>query len=290
MTTRQNPLTANGAICPNGNYCPEGSGTPTKCPIGTYRDAEGGTVLSDCFECPEGLYCATLGLDSPASNLCTAGYYCPNNQTSGSPTSYKCPAGSYCPTNSKIAKKCEVGYYQPNEGQSSCLNCPAGSYCDGTDTSTYIACIVGYYCPLNTRYSTEYPCPEGTYNDLTSKTQSSDCKACPAGYYCDQKGLTIYSKKIMAGYYSTATGQVVANPPNVSGVKGECETGHYCPEGTSSPVACPAGTYNNARGATSSSDCLSCPPGEYCNASGKTYAELVALGGTSWGKCTAGYV
>lgn len=66
--------------------------------------------------------------------------------------------------------------------------------------------------------------------------------------------MTIYSKKILAGYYSTSTNQVVANPPNVSNVRGQCETGQYCPEGSSSPTACPAGTYNNARGATSSSD------------------------------------
>lgn len=86
------------------------------------------------------------------------------------------------------------------------------------------------------------------------------------------------------------TNQVVANPSNVSNQKGLCETGHYCPEGSSSLTACPAGTYNNARGATSDSWCLKCPPGEYCNASGKTYAQLKALGGSSWGVCTSGYV
>lgn len=289
-TTRQNPLTGQGAICPDGHYCPEGSSSATPCPIGTYRDAEGGTVLADCFACPKGFYCATQGLASYTSTQCAAGYYCPESQTTGSPVAYKCPAGSYCPANSKLAKKCPVGYYQPNEGQVSCIDCPAGKYCDGVDTSSAIPCIIGYYCPQNTRYSTEYPCPEGTYNDVTSVTQSSDCKPCPAGYYCDQKGLTAFSKKIMAGYYSKQTNQVVGNPSFLANQRGICITGHYCPEGTANPIACPAGTYNNAEGAKALSECLKCPPGEYCNASGKTYAELVALGGTSWGKCTQGYV
>ena len=289
-TTRQNPLTANGALCPDGYYCPEGSAAATKCPIGTYRDAEGGTVLSDCFACPEGLYCQTEALVSPTSFECDAGYYCPESQTSATPTAYICPAGSYCPAGAKIAKKCDLGYYQPNEGQSACVDCPAGNYCDGSDTSTYITCIIGYYCPDNTRYANEHPCPEGKYLDETGKSAVGDCKPCPLGYYCDQKGQSTFSKTIMAGYYSTLTDNTVPNPADVSNVSGRCETGHYCPEGSSSPTPCPAGTYNNGRASISSSECLSCPPGEYCNAAGKTYAELTTAGAPSWGICTAGYV
>lgn len=282
-TTRQNPV-----VCPDGYYCPEGSADKTPCPIGTYRDAEGGTVLSDCYQCPEGYYCDTLAQTNPHASTCSAGFYCPEGQPADSPTSYECPAGYYCPAGSKIPKQCEVGTYQSQEGQSSCDPCPAGSYCDGSDTSTYITCIVGYYCPEGTRYSTEYPCPEGTYNDQTGRGAEGQCKNCPAGYYCDQKGQTTYSKQILAGYYNTEEKAVVPNPTDSSGVRGRCETGHYCPEGSDSPTPCPAGTYNNARGATSLDDCVNCPPGEYCNEAGKTYAELKA--GSNWGLCTAGFV
>lgn len=288
-TTQQNPTTSGGNVCPAGKYCPEGTSTPISCPVGTYRDYQGGSVLADWYACPDGRYCQTTGLTSYTNN-CAAGYYCPAGQTNNNPVSYQCPAGSYCPAGSMIAKKCAVGYYQPNVGQAACLDCPAGSYWDGTDTSTYIACVIGYYCPLNTRYATEYPCPEGTYGDTVSNTQSSDCKPWPAGYYCDQKGQTAYSKKILAGYYSTSTGQIIAKPSDVSNVKGRCETGNYCPEGSSSLTPCPAGTYNDGRGSTSLSDCQPCPPGKYCNAAGKTYAELQGMSSTYYGTCSGGYV
>jgi hypothetical protein len=86
------------------------------------------------------------------------------------------------------------------------------------------------------------------------------------------------------------TAQIVPTPSDVTNQKGLCEVGHYCPEGSSSLSACPVGTYNDARGSTSSTECLNCPPGEYCNSAGKTYVQLKALGGSSWGICTAGYV
>ena len=196
-TTQQNPTTSGGNVCPSGSYCPGGSSAPTACPVGTYRDSQGGSVLADCYACPDGSYCQTTGLTTPGTGSCAAGYYCPEGQTASNPTAYLCPAGSACPAGSLIAKKCEVGYYQPSTGQTSCLNCPAGFYWDGTDSSAKTAWVIGYYCPQNTRYSTEYPCPEGTYGDTTSNTQSSDCKAWPAGYYCDQKGQSTYSKQIL---------------------------------------------------------------------------------------------
>lgn len=288
-TTRQNPRGTGGNICSNGHYCPEGSSAEVPCPIGTYRDAEGGTVLSDCFECPEGLFCPTEATVTPTANVCAAGFYCPEGQEVGSPTAYACPAGYECPAGATIAIKCELGQYQPDVQQDHCEPCPAGSYCDGSDPSTHVVCPPGYFCPANTRYSTEHPCPEGTYNDLSGITQQSDCKACPVGYFCDQKGQTTFSKKLPAGYFSENTGLSVPNPTNIGTTQGTCLTGHYCEEGTSTPTACPAGTYNDARGATSSSDCLNCPPGEYCSQGGWTYAELVA-NPTIHGTCDPGFV
>jgi len=43
-----------GKICPMGYYCPEGATVETACPIGTFRDAEGGTSLTDCIICDAG--------------------------------------------------------------------------------------------------------------------------------------------------------------------------------------------------------------------------------------------
>jgi hypothetical protein len=79
-------------------------------------------------------------------------------------------------------------------------------------------------------------------------------------------------------------------PTDSSNVKGRCETGHYCPEGSAALTPCPVGTYNDARSSTSEQDCLACPPGYYCNVAGKTWAQLSAMGSPNFGTCTAGYV
>lgn len=247
-------------------------------------------MLSDCFACTKGLFCNTLATVTPGSNKCEAGFYCPAGQIEGSPAAFSCPAGHYCVAGSKIAKKCQEGTYQSIKQQSSCDICPTGSYCDGRNPSTHVACRTGYYCPSGTKYSSQYPCPEGTYLDITGQDQSSDCKACPVGFFCNQKGQTTYSKQIPAGYFSLNTGESVPNPSNYGVTKGTCLKGHYCKEGTTAPVGCPAGTYNNARGATSLNDCLNCPPGEFCNAVGKTYQQLVNEGGPIHGICTQGFV
>lgn len=63
-----------------------------------------------------------------------------------------------------------------------------------------------------------------------------------------------------------------------------CPKGHYCPEGTSSQnqYPCPAGTYNDHFGATSSTECVLAPPGYYI--SGTAAIEV-----TTANLCTAGY-
>ena len=40
-----------------------------------------------------------------------------------------------------------------------------------------------------------------------------------------------------------------------------CWIGHFCPEGTASPLPCAPGTYMNH---TQAAVCYTCPPGHYC--------------------------
>ncbi len=58
---------------------------------------------------------------------------------------------------------------------------------------------LGYYCPTGTKYSTEHPCPAGTFSNLTGVANLTECQACPAGYYCDIDAQTDYSKLCTAG-------------------------------------------------------------------------------------------
>ena len=38
--------------------------------------------------------------------------------------------------------------------------------------------LSGHYCPNGTRYSTEFPCPPGTFNNITGLVTDTDCFAC----------------------------------------------------------------------------------------------------------------
>jgi len=65
------------------------------------------------------------------------------------------------------------GFFQANEGQEMCEPCPSGSYCDpfelGNVTGVIIPqdCPEGHYCPQQTEFDTQNPCPAGTFNNVT---------------------------------------------------------------------------------------------------------------------------
>lgn len=54
-------------------------------------------------------------------------------------------------------------------------------------------------------------------------------------------------------------------------IGGPCPVSHYCPEGTSTPLACPAGTYNNITGQW---NCTTCQAGYFCNENTTTYEDF----------------
>ena len=54
-----------------------------------------------------------------------------------------------------------------------------------------------------------------------------------------------------------------------TGTGGVCTIGHSCPSGSSAPVPCAAGTYNNVTGQSS---CPQCPAGYYCVAQTDDYS------------------
>ena len=67
---------------------------------------------------------------------------------------------------------------------------------------------------------------------------------------------------------------------NTTGESGPCPVGHYCPQGTVSPLKCPLGTFNSNTKATNESSCTPCSYGQYCGTEG--------LGEPS-GPCWAGF-
>ena len=55
--------------------------------------------------------------------------------------------------------------------------CPGGFYCNATSGPVIIygsyICPEGYYCPNGTEYAEQYPCPRGTFNNLTGEIRDS---------------------------------------------------------------------------------------------------------------------
>ena len=60
-------------------------------------------------------------------------------------------------------------------------------------------CPSGHYCPAGTQLATQYPCPAGTFNNVTLARDVADCVPCPGGHYCDVDGLVTPSGLCAAG-------------------------------------------------------------------------------------------
>jgi hypothetical protein len=124
--------------CPPGYYCPAGSAEPTACPVGTFSESEGASMLEHCEPCPPGYACLVEALDvSPAAaaashaRRCPAGYYCtygtgeivgPDGDDGAADafnavlTEIACEAGYECPADSFVKRECQPGTYQPATG------------------------------------------------------------------------------------------------------------------------------------------------------------------------------
>ncbi|CAN0099917.1 unnamed protein product, partial [Heterosigma akashiwo] len=272
-------LSMQNDVCPAGHYCPQGSSSPQPCATGTMSAAELLASQDECANCTAGYYCDETGLVD-AYKLCNASYYCP----SGTATpSLLCTAGHYCPTGSKVPQICPAGQYQDEVGKASCKDCPLGYFCEaGTETPG--SCPIGHYCPGGVEFSTEYPCPVGTFSNSTRLRNASECTACSGGFYCETEGLSEPTAECDPGYYC-GSGSDTPTPDGTYGsyigdtcidrtngsTNDVCPVGHYCPQGSSAPTRCPNGTMSSYCG----TEGLSAPTGEcaagyYCGEGSST--------------------
>ncbi|XP_068098135.1 neurogenic locus notch homolog protein 1-like [Hyperolius riggenbachi] len=138
---------------------------------------------------------------------------------------------------------------------------------------------MGHYCPALT--AAPLPCPSGTFNPAEGALSLASCKRCPAGRYCRGEANSEPDGLCSEGYY--CEGEAADSIPQKSlyfPLNGLCPPGHFCPEGTTSPKPCPAGTLKNATGGSSVDSCVPCYAGHFC-----------ASGGLSspTGLCAAGF-
>jgi hypothetical protein len=283
-------------ICPPGHYCPRGSESPVQCPPGTNSSSTGLVNITDCPDCTRGFYCPLNGTVY-AVRPCLEGYFCPPGTANvGNVTELLCPKAHMCPFGSAEPTPCSAGTYQDEIGQEHCKECPAGSYCL-RNTTTPFACPPGSYCPAGTSSPTEFLCPNGTYSDSYSLHNDTQCTPCTPGYYCGEPGLTAPTAKCREGYFCGG-GSSVATPheSGATGIQisytGEtcvknmnstindiCPPGHYCPEGSDSPVQCPPGTNSSSTGLSHMDQCPPCHRGFYCPLNGTVVATRKCLPG-----------
>lgn len=104
---------------------------------------------------------------------------------------------------------------------------------------------MGYFCQNGTRYSTEFPCPSGTFNNQTNGRSLTDCEIAPGGYYVNGTGNVQVSGTCSAGFYcpyGATTATPVCNSTYCSS-GGRCVPGQLCPNATVVPSPCPGGVY-----------------------------------------------
>ena len=270
-----------GNICPRGYYCPAGTSFPFECEPGTYSDIEGLGDISDCFLCTAGHYCEGFGLTEP-TGVCDAGYYCLSGQSIPTPNNLICTPGHFCSMGTPDQVRCPSGAYQDEYGRNDCKECLSGYYCDSTATPVVsvqnFSCPEGHYCPPGTRFSDEYPCPVGSFNNMTHLVNESQCQACLPGFACTESGLSKPDFPCQAGYFCKSGASSVT--PIQGNEANRCPRGHYCEEMTIDPFPCPLGTYNPSLGRQSKSECIPCTGGSFC---GQVGIESVQ------GICNAGY-
>ena len=260
-----------GAPCTVGHYCPEGTPDPIPCPHGTYMNE---THADACWTCTAGYYCVA-GL---IPQLCPPGYYCP----AGTGIVWEsCPRGTFSTqtglANATQCTPCLGGYYCGETNATTITGeCTAGYYCtEGSDTPTPDVnyqgtagpCPTGHYCAVRT--TTPTPCPVGYFSNQTHNQNESDCSKCSYGQYCGSTGLSSPTADCWAGFYCLEGAQS-PNNPTLDDTGGPCPVGHYCPNGTSYPLGCNAGTYSASTGAA---ECTPCPAGYYCLENSTSYAS-----------------
>ena len=126
--------------------------------------------------------------------------------------------------------------------------CPAAYYCiEGTEQPR--PCPTGHYCPEGTPHATDFPCPNGTYSNVTMLEAAADCAPCLPGSYCGSPGLTVPEGPCGPGHFCLAGAS--APIPLRAAFGGPCHGGYACVSGASSPApvdgvtgyACPRGHF-----------------------------------------------
>lgn len=247
------------APCPAGNSCP-GAVPPEPCPSGTYGNASGLTV---CTQCPPNSGSPSPGATRVSQCVCAPGF----TGFPGSGLCYACSPGGYCPGFGETTVACAPGTYQTGYGigtSAGCTPCAAGTFSRITSSISPLDCT---------------GCALGTYQTGLGTTAQAGCRSCGVGTFGPRMGLSA------CDLCQVGTIQLGLGAVSSSQCEG-CLAGTYqTGVGMGSLAACkqcPAGTYQTGVGLTGISDCALCGPGTYQPVKGQPFADgcLPCLAGT----------
>jgi hypothetical protein len=202
--------------------------------------------------------------------------------------------GLYCPldTPALVVTKiplCPAGRYGNVTGQSdaACVGaCPPGMYCSAGTAQPVVPCPSRMYCPQGT--PTPLPCRAGYWGLPGGHSEDTCAGPCPPGYLCPQQTGDFQAAPCPAGMYCPT--QATLTPT-------ACTTGHYCPQGTAIPVACPVGTYGATQSLQTSACSGPCPVRFWCLNGTSDYSQLpcpaghyCTLGTITPQLCRGGYI
>ncbi|KAJ7206674.1 hypothetical protein C8J57DRAFT_1614785 [Mycena rebaudengoi] len=88
---------------------------------------------------------ADLKFGRDASGLETRATSCSAGQFLSNYNCYACPAGNFCPGGTKGPQQCDLGYYQPDTGKTSCIRTLPGNYQPEKGKTVSLPCPLGTY-------------------------------------------------------------------------------------------------------------------------------------------------
>ena len=107
------------------------------------------------------------------------------------------------------------------------------------------------------------------------KIENSMRFTCALGTYMTQPPLEVEDGVEFTGCMHSCPAGTYGNATDLADAdcSGACFSGHYCPAGTGTPIACPVGTYLPVTGGGSETACLPCIPGTPSDAQGRLGAQ-----------------
>ncbi|CDJ44363.1 hypothetical protein ETH_00036725, partial [Eimeria tenella] len=288
-------------LCTEGHYCPQGAISPRQCPIGTFNDKEGQAGQEGCLKCPPGEALSPNCLLSAAAAAPAAAPPAAAAAAAGRAGTYVQRSGVHAQQQQQQQQQL-VGVYVHCAGKycgdaglgSPSGDCQEGTWClSGSQIpdaslaylpSAAVLCPAGYTCPQGAIVPT--PCPVGTFKEDKG---APPCQPCPGGAFCAHEALTAAAADgpCFPGYY--CKGASTSGAPSDPAQGGLCPEHKYCPAGSSAPLDCPNGTFNNSQGMSSCPPCAAgyvcsnqsvqeCPQGGYCPPG--QWEETVCAAGT----------